>query len=220
MTDKITFGMKITIFVLALVVGLSIGTFAFVVTSMNYTDLQTEQTLIELKAEHEQIWKQFEKNAKGLATRDGALVGFISVQDEKLIQLKEQLQILQAQVTEQQAATKTLSKNQIDIPETTETKKSFYLIVTDVTQNPKDTFTLNEIAYFTGKADDTADRSITYKILSPPPFPVQLYTSDIPIPNEGNFPMHWIIPTNAASGTYTLQVSDGDFTDSITFKVE
>jgi len=220
MTDKITFGMKITIFVLALIVGLSIGTFAFVATSITDTNPQTEQTLIELKTADEELWNQFVSINENTLNREGDLLELIQNNTESLKIVQEDHQTLSAQVTEQQAATKTLSKNQIDIPETTETKKSFYLKVTDVSQNPKDTFTLNEIAYFSGRADDTTDHSITYRILSPPPIILQLYKSDIAIPDNGTFPIYWIIPPNLESGTYTLQVSDDTFTDSITFKVE
>jgi len=197
-------------------VALSIGTFA--ATSMNAIEVQKDVT--ELKTTDEELWNQFVSINENTLNREGDLLELIQNNTESLKIVQEDHQTLSAQVTEQQAATKTLSKNQIDIPETTETKKSFYLKVTDVTQNPRDTFRLNEIAYFSGKADDTTDHSITYKILSPPPFPLQLYKSTIAIPDNGTFPIYWIIPPNLESGTYTLQVSDGDFKDSITFKVE
>jgi len=197
-------------------VALSIGTFA--ATSMNAIEVQKDVT--ELKTADEQILEQFGEYYLLFIDENLGFNMWNLNQDDEITLLKEQLETLQAQITEQQAATKTLSKNQIDIPETTETKKSFYLIVTDVSQNPKDTFGLNEIVYFAGKADDTTDHSITYRIFSPPPFPLQLYKSDIAIPDNGTFPIYWIIPPNLESGTYTLKVSDDTFTDSITFKVE
>jgi len=185
---------------------------------MNAIEVQKDVT--ELKTTDEELWNQFVSINESTITRELALQKLIDGNIELIITLQEDHETLRAEIIEQQAATKTLSKNQIDIPETTETKRSFYLIVTDVTQNPKDTFRLNEIAYFSGRADDTSAHSITYRIISPPPTPLELYKSDIAIPDSGTFPIYWIIPPNLESGTYTLQVSDGDFTDSVTFRVE
>jgi len=212
MIDKVTFGIALIAIIL------SAGTLVNMAID-NDTNPQTEQTLIELKTADEELWKQFGINFDQYYQTHMNLEDQIETTEQSQNSIISQLEDIQSQVTELQAATKTLSKNQIDIPETTETKRSFYLYVTDSSQNIKNTFGINEAVYFTGRADDTTHSSVTYKIFAPNQADA-IYTSTVGIPAEGTFSIAWIIPSDAVDGTYTLQMCEPRWCDSITFKVE